>query len=119
MYFAACADGAYATDLADLAKPPFGDYRAFVSPDLYANGVTIAGVYIVGIEKDGAPGVVTVGSAEDTCNGSERPPVSSYYASAIPTVTGLRYFATDTRGTVFASTRLIQNPIRTGLPVDR
>lgn len=116
-YSSMCTKYAYAVDLADLAKPPFGDHRAFVDPELYANGVMIAGVYVVTIEKDAAPNVVTVGSAEETCNGSEHPPVSAYYASATPIVPGLRYFATDTRGTVFVSTRLIQNPIRTGVPL--
>lgn len=116
-YSAMCAGGGYAVELADLRKPRFGDHHGFVSPNLDVNGVVLQGTYVVTVEKDAAEGVGDIGSPERTCNGSQYQPVSSYYASATPLTPGLRYFATDTRGTVFASNRPIVNPIRTGTPL--
>jgi hypothetical protein len=85
----------------------------FVGPDLGMNGVAKSG-YVIFLGKDAAPGVVDVGSAAATCNGSANAPSSSYFASAEPVTpgsTGSRYFATDTRGTVFYSSSPITNPI--------
>jgi hypothetical protein len=117
LYSAMCVRGGYAVELSDL-KPSFSDYHSFLSPDLSANGVLLRGTYIVTVEKDAAEGVKDIGSAKGTCNSSEHQPVSSYYASATPVMPGYRYFATDTRGTVFVSTRVIPNPIRNGTPID-
>ena len=38
-YSSSCANGGYATTLADLVKPPTGSTAGFISPDLSANGV--------------------------------------------------------------------------------
>ena len=43
-YSSSCADGGYATTLADLVKPPTGSTAGFISPDLSANGVTKSGL---------------------------------------------------------------------------
>ncbi|HMD36227.1 MAG TPA: hypothetical protein VKH42_14720, partial [Vicinamibacterales bacterium] len=50
-----------------------------------------------------------------TCNASAGQPASSYFANADPVTaggTGTRYFASDTRGTIFFSTAAtVANPI--------
>ena len=116
-YSAMCAQVGYAVELSDLTKSAFNDYRPFISSHLDMNGVMLRGTYVVTVEKDAAEGVKNIGSAEGTCNGSEHQPVSAYYASATPVMPGHRYFATDTRGTVFVSTHVIPNPIRNGTPI--
>ena len=113
IYASSCAAGGYAVTLDDLAKPPSASGQGFISPDLGTNGVTKSG-YRVTVAKDAAAGVSDVGTAAATCNGSTATPASSYFASAEPVTpggTGIRYFATDTRGTIFSSTSPIANPI--------
>src|SRR5213594_2850233 len=64
-YTSSCAAGGYATDLADLSKPPAAGGQGFVSPDLNANGVVKSG-YTVTLAKDagGTPaGGQAIGSA--------------------------------------------------------
>ena len=113
-YAATCSVGGYATDLADLVKPPAGSTQGFISPDLKTNGVVKSG-YNVTIAKDGASGTTDIGTAAGTCNASAGTPASSYFAKADPVTaggTGTRYFATDTRGTLFFSTAAtVANPI--------
>ena len=103
-YASSCAGGGYAVSLVDLVKPPAGSSQGFISPDLATNGVTKSG-YVVTLGADGN-GAVAVGTAAATCNGSTGIPQSSYAATADPLTpgsTGTRYFATDTRGTIFYS----------------
>ena len=118
-YSASCANGGYAVDLADLVKPSPGSAEGFISPDLKSNGVAKAG-YIVTLAADASPGVVNISSPAATCNASAGQPVSSYYATANPIApgsTGTRYFATDTRGSLFYSTAgPVANPIPAGTP---
>ena len=119
-YSSSCAAGGYAINLADLVKAPSGSSQGFISPDLNTNGVTKSG-YTVTLAKDGATGVSDIGSASATCNSSTGTPASSYWAKADPITaggTGTRYFATDTRGTIFQDTAAtIANPIASGTPV--
>ncbi len=114
-YASSCAHGGYAIDLADLAKPPTGSDKGFVSPDLASNGVTKSG-YAVTLGKDASAGVLDVGTAAATCNAAASTPASSYWASANPTKpeAGIRYFATDTRGTLFQDSAALANPIPAG-----
>ena len=115
-YSSSCANGGYAVDLADLVKSPAGSSQGFISPDLKSNGVGKSG-YTISLAKDGATGVTDIGAATDTCNASKGTPASSYFASADPITkggTGTRYFATDTRGTIFQDssvTATLANPI--------
>jgi type IV pilus assembly protein PilA len=119
-YSASCAAGGYAIDLADLVKAPAGSTQGFISPDLNANGVTKSG-YNVTLAKDGTAGVTDIGTAAATCNASASVPASSYFAKADPVTaggTGTRYFATDTRGTIFFSTAAtVANPVPAGTTV--
>ena len=111
-YSSSCASGGYAVDLADLVKAPSGSTQGFISPDLNSNGVTKSG-YTVTLAKDGTSG--TKDLTVTTCNTSSGTPASSYYAKADPVTaggTGTRYFATDTRGTIFYDTAAaVANPI--------
>ena len=113
-YSSSCAAGGYAIDLADLVKPPTGSNSGFISPDLRVNGVVKSG-YTVTLAKDGATGTTDIGTAAGTCNASAGTPASSFFANADPVTaggTGTRYFATDTRGTLFFSTTAaVANPI--------
>jgi prepilin-type N-terminal cleavage/methylation domain-containing protein len=96
-YAASCANGNYATTLADLATPPAGSSSGFISPDLNANGV-IKASYIVNV------GVGTVAMpTQPACNtGNLAAP--SYFAEAHPVAAGTsgqRSFGTDQRATIF------------------
>jgi prepilin-type N-terminal cleavage/methylation domain-containing protein len=119
-YSSSCAAGGYAVDLADLFLPPSGSTQGFISPDLATNGVTKSG-YTVTLAADGNPGTQDISSPSATCNGSAGQPVSSYFANADPITpggTGTRYFATDTRGSIFQDTAAtIANPIGSGIAV--
>jgi len=119
-YSSSCAAGGYAIDLADLVKPPSGSTQGFISPDLKSNAVTKSG-YTVSLAADGASGTVSIGTAAGTCNASAGTPASSYWAGADPVTpggTGTRYFATDTRGTLFfATAAAVANPVPAGTSV--
>jgi type IV pilus assembly protein PilA len=111
-FSSSCAQGGYAVTLDALVTPPTGSTNGFISPDLSTNGVTKSG-YVVTVAADGAAGVVTM-STVTPCNATAAPS-SSYFAKADPATpggTGTRYFATDTRGTIFVdSTTTVANPI--------
>jgi type IV pilus assembly protein PilA len=113
-YSSSCASGGYAKTLDDLVKVPTSGGQGFISPDLKSNGVTKSG-YTVTLAA--ATTGIDVGSIAATCNAPAAIPTSEYWASADPVTlngTGTRYFATDTRGTIFSATAAaIANPIPT------
>jgi prepilin-type N-terminal cleavage/methylation domain-containing protein len=101
-FSSSCAQGGYAVSLADLFAPPTGTTQGYISPDLKLQPSVKSG-YTVTLGQDGNGGVVL--STVVTCNASPAP-YSSYAATADPVTaggTGTRYFATDTRGTIFQS----------------
>ena len=104
-YSSSCAAGGYAIKLADLFKAPAGSTQGFISPDLKADPSVKSG-YTVALFKDATAGTQDIGTAAATCNTSVGTPASSYEATADPITpggTGTRYFATDTRGSIFFS----------------
>ena len=109
-FSSSCASGGYAGSLDNLVTPPTSGGGGFISPDLNTNGVVKSG-YTVTLVKSAAG--ADVGAATDTCNGTQA--VSDYFAKADPQTlngTGTRYFATDTRGTIFQDTAAtIADPI--------
>ena len=115
-YASTCGGGGYATDLADLVKPPPATTFGFISPDLSVNGVVKSG-YVFTIEKNNQPDTVDVLVA--SCNGAASPRASSFFGSAVPVTwgkTGTRHFATDTPGTIYVDPlNPIPNPIPPGL----
>jgi len=116
-YSSSCAFGGYAIALDDLVKPAPGNNQGFISPDLYSDAVVKSG-YTLALAKNAGVGVTDVGAAAATCNGSAHDPASSYFAKADPVSagrTGMRFFATDSRGTIFNSlAAAIANPIPAG-----
>jgi prepilin-type N-terminal cleavage/methylation domain-containing protein len=102
-YASACGHGGYAQTLDDLSKPATGSVQLFISPDVPANGVAKSG-YVMNVSADLSATVVASGAS--TCNASTLDAVSGYFAEAHPVsigVSGQRSFATDTRGSLYAS----------------
>jgi prepilin-type N-terminal cleavage/methylation domain-containing protein len=105
-FSSSCAAGGYAQSLADLVKGPTGGGAGFISPDLKTDPSVKSG-YSVALAKDPATGAQKIGTKGDTCNGSANDPYSGYQSTADPVTpggTGTRYFASDTRGTIFQGT---------------
>jgi type IV pilus assembly protein PilA len=103
-YSSSCANGGYATVLEDLFKAPTGG-TGFISPDL-ATSNTVKSGYTVNLAASTLPLAAKVTDKSLTCNTSGADAVSSYVATADPVTpqsSGTRYFATDTRGTIFYS----------------
>ena len=111
-FSSSCAAGGYAASLDDLVMTPTSGGQGFISPDLNSNGVTKSG-YVVTLAP--LTGAITVGTTAATCSPVTVAPTSQYWAKADPVTlngTGTRYFATDTRGTIFQDTAAtIANPI--------
>ena len=102
-YSSSCANGGYATTLADLFKAPSGG-TGFISPDLASNGTVKSG-YTVTLAAGAGNAPITL--AANTCNASGAAAVSGFFSTAIPVTpgtSGSRYFGSDTRGTIFQDT---------------
>jgi prepilin-type N-terminal cleavage/methylation domain-containing protein len=118
-YSSSCANGGYAKTLEDLVKPPTSGGQGFISPDLKSTGVTKSGYTVT---MAAATTGIDVGTIAATCNAPAAIPTSEYWAKADPVThngTGTRFFATDTRGTIFGdNAATIANPIpSTAVPV--
>jgi prepilin-type N-terminal cleavage/methylation domain-containing protein len=118
-YSSSCASGGFARALPDLFKVPTSGGQGFISPDL-ATTPSVKSGYSITLAA--ASVGVDVGSIAATCNAPAAIPTSQYWAKADPITlngTGTRYFATDTRGTIFQHlTAAIANPIAsTAVPV--
>ena len=104
-FSSSCAQGGYATTLANLFLAPAGG-AGFISPDLGAVAPPVVkSGYTIAMIAATNPAATTLSSVTP-CNGAPAP-VSAYYATAIPLTpngTGTRSFATDPRGTVFQDT---------------
>ena len=100
-YSSSCANGFYASALTDLSAPAAGG-APFISPDL----MVATPVSKSGYDVDMGAGTVNPGTATlPACNAVVAANLaSSYWASANPTTpgsTGVRYFWTNTLGTIF------------------
>ena len=101
-FSSSCAGGGYAVTLTDLVLAPAGSSQGFISPDLKSNGVTKSG-YAVTLGATAASQPI---GGTSVCGNTITQPVSDYRATANPVTaggTGTRYFATDTRGTIWQS----------------
>lgn len=99
-FSSSCAQGNYASDLADLASGAGGG-PGFISPDLASNGVLKSG-YNIALAAGGS----TAASGVTVCNGASTV-YGGYVASgspANPGTTGTRYFVTNTTGTIWQGT---------------
>jgi type IV pilus assembly protein PilA len=114
-FSSSCASGGYAADLAQLFTPPLlpAGSSGFISPDLAINGTVKSGYTITLLAGAGSNPVTTAAS---TCNGVADA-VSVFFATADPVTlgsSGTRYFATDTRGTIFQdTTAVLAEPLAT------
>ena len=105
-YSSSCAAGGYAVKLADLVKGPTAGGAGFISPDLKTDPSVKSG-YSVALLKDPSGSTKDIGTTAATCNSSSTVPASSFMSTADPVTpggTGTRYFASDTRGTIFQGT---------------
>ena len=101
-YSSSCASGGYATSLVDLVTAPTTGGGGFISPDLNADPTIKSGYSVLLVAGTGAQ---NIGTTTTSCNGTQAQ--SDYFATADPVTingTGTRYFATDTRGTIFQAT---------------
>jgi type IV pilus assembly protein PilA len=114
-YSSSCGNGGYATTLPDLYKSPTTGGSGFISPDLKTSPALKSG-YSVDMAK--APSAIDIGTTTSACNQpTAAAPASSYIAAAAPQTpggTGTRYFATDTRGTIFQHTAAM--PVSAAIP---
>ena len=98
-----CANGWYASDLADLALAPSGS-APFISPDLGGAAPVQKSGYEIVLAGGTPSGTATNGA----CNGVAAGDLASnWYATAEPVSagsTGTRYFWVGTLGTIFADT---------------
>ena len=100
-YSSSCAGGGYATDAGGPGEGAGRQHAGLHQPGSQDRPVVKSG-YSVALFKE--TGATNVGTAAGTCNASTGGPVSSFEATADPVTagsTGTRYFATDTRGTIF------------------
>jgi prepilin-type N-terminal cleavage/methylation domain-containing protein len=109
-YSSSCGKGGYATSLPDLYKAPVEGGTSFIGPDLSTSPSLKSG-YTIDLAK--VAGALDVGSTTTACNQPSAAPASAYVAVANPQTpgdTGIRFFATDTRGTIFQHTSAITLP---------
>jgi prepilin-type N-terminal cleavage/methylation domain-containing protein len=113
-YSSSCANGNYATFLADLALAPAGSNAGFVSPDIDPAKVGAQPVLAGGsdaVSKSGytvelGPGAVLLPNTPvaSLCNAAGNAAVPTYFAAGTPNTvgsTGQRSFGTDQRSTVY------------------
>jgi type IV pilus assembly protein PilA len=100
-YSSSCGNGFYALNATVLGNPPLvGGGAPFISPDLSAANSVVKSGYTIQMT-----GVAPVPAAQTApCNGVVGDLAAGYWANAIPTnpgATGVRYFWTNTLGTIF------------------
>jgi type IV pilus assembly protein PilA len=110
-FASSCANGNYATFLADLILPPANSNAGFVSPDLdpAVNGTAALGGGNDAVNKSGytvelGAGTVALPLGAVPCNGTANPVIPTYFGAATPNAlgsTGQRSFGTDQRATIY------------------
>src|SRR5215471_16029973 len=119
-YASSCANGNYATFLADLILPPNGSNAGFVSPDLdpKVNAAIALGGGSDAVSKSGytvelGQGTVATPPGAAACNAAPNVPLPTYFAAATPNAlgsTGQRSFGTDSRATIYQDTNATSAP---------
>jgi type IV pilus assembly protein PilA len=112
-YAASCGSGFYAPTLTVLATAPVGG-TAFIGPDLNANGV-VKSTYAINVGGTAAAG------SPASCNGTAAGAgTSGYNATADPADVSMRFFGTNTSGTIFfgaAHLAMTDNSTNVGTPL--
>ena len=108
-FSSSCAQGNYASTLADLVEGAVAGSPGFISPDLDPaigvgpNGGVIKSGYEVTLADEGVSAATV-----DSCNGAAAATLfPSYFSAASPTgwdSTGSRHFGTDVRSTIWQNT---------------
>jgi prepilin-type N-terminal cleavage/methylation domain-containing protein len=109
-FAASCASGFYANALTGLASAPTTGGTAFIGPDLGYSDTPTKSTYQINMTGTTATTTVT------PCNTSTL--ASGYHAWAeAPTATsGMRYFATNTSGTIWGHTSTLASVLDTAAP---
>jgi prepilin-type N-terminal cleavage/methylation domain-containing protein len=94
-YAASCANGFYANDLLTLVTPPLAGGTPFIGADLNANGV-VKSTYTITVGADQA-----AVNPPASCNGGAL--FTGYWAQADPQDPSMRFFGTNTSGTIFTA----------------
>ena len=110
-FSSSCANGFYASTLEHLSYAPGSTGAPFISPDLGIQGNGTATIQKSGYDLDmqGGSDGQAAPTGRDACNEPAGGPaaadlISSYFAYGDPTTansTGVRYFWTNTLGTIF------------------
>ena len=103
-FSSSCGNGGYASTLDDLFDAADSAAPGFISPDLQTNDVVKSG-YTVNLGEGLTPTDVCADTTR-TCNDTalDGAPTSRSATRSPSDGTGSRYFATDTRGTIFQDT---------------
>jgi prepilin-type N-terminal cleavage/methylation domain-containing protein len=101
-FTAACAHGAFASRLSQLAAPATGGSEGFLAPDLARRDRVVKSGYLITLARggDGQPAAV------DACNGVPAADLTtSFFATAAPEApgSGTLYFWVGVTGTIFQS----------------
>ena len=115
-YASSCANGFYAADLVVLGTAPAaaaGGGAAFISPDLGAVAAPTKSGYDLTMQGATAPAATT----PVPCNGGAM--VTGYYSTATPVTagsSGVRFFWSNTSGTIYQDLVAIASTIEIGEP---
>ena len=99
-FAASCGSGFYAGTLVVLGTPATGSTAGFIGPDLGATATVVKSGYSITM------GGTAAASSPVTCNGGAvNTSTTGYNATAAPNAGGgVRFFATNTTGTIWAHT---------------
>ena len=113
-YAASCGNGFYAPAYTDLGRAPTGG-TAFIGPDLGLVAAPVKSTYTMAMG-----GTVATGSPL-SCNAvAAGASTSGYWATAAPADASMRFFGTNTSGTVFfgpAALAMTDNSTTIGTPL--
>ena len=120
-YASSCASGYYAKALTTLGTAPASGGAPFISPDLStaAAGATV-GKSGYNVKMDAGSDSVDAAAGTGICNGVANTALgSSFYTQANPTTpnsTGVRYFWSNTLGTIYTDTAAIGDTVGNSKP---
>ncbi len=113
-YAASCGNGFYAPTYPDLGRAPTGG-TAFIGPDLGLVAAPVKSTYTMALGGTAASGSPV--SCNTVAAGAS---TSGYWATATPADTSMRYFGTNTSGTIFfnnAAMTMTDNSTTVGTPL--
>jgi type IV pilus assembly protein PilA len=113
-YAASCGNGFYAPAYTDLGRAPVGG-TAFIGPDLGLVANPVKSTYTMAL------GGTVAGGSPASCNAvAAGASTSGYWATATPADPSMRFFGTNTSGTIFfgaAALVMTDNSTAVGTPL--